>query len=621
MRSIAMVNRSWWVVPLIAALLPPCVSAQPVRSIAVGETRTDSLTARDPVLRSRRSPYQVWSLGGKAGQRIVIDLMSADFDAYLVLRDADGRKMGSDDDSGERTNARLHAVLPRDGRYRLIATAIGDSARGRYTLAVSGWETPAAPPSGRSAIIGVGETKDGILEPGDELSADGPYQDRWTVDAPAGARFTVGMRSSDLDSYLVVLGPDGAVVGSDDDGGGGKDAEVALRAGAGGSYTILATSYGDEPAVGAYRLSVQEDAGEFAEPGAAASVAMGESREGRLEAGDVRGARGFEDRWTFEGRAGQGVRLDATSGAFDAYLVLLRNGTVVDSNDDGGEGRNARIIAVLPETGTYTAVISSFGGEGSGGRYAIQLTALAGAPPAPASTGHLAVGDRVVGRLEPGDLTREDAGYQDFWEFEGRGGEDVVAELRSVAFDTYLELYRPDGTLLTQDDDGLGDGTNSLITAHLSRAGRYRLVVRSYSQKERAGLYELALLSTGPVAPPGAATEIRAGATVVGRLEPGDSTVGDSTFADVYLFRPQTSGEAVIDLRSGDFDAYLILQDASGRVLVADDDGGSGTDARITYAVTAGRTYRILANSYGGSHDTGTYRLSVRLGAGSGARR
>jgi hypothetical protein len=225
-----------------------------------------------------------------------------------------------------------------------------------------------------------------------------------------------------------------------------------------------------------------------------------------------------------------------------------------------------------------------------------------------------------VGRLEQGDLTRADGKFQDFWEFDARGGEDVIVELRSVAFDTYLELYAPDGTLVAQDDDGLGEGTNSEIMAHLARGGRYRLVVRAYSEKEQAtGLYELALLKVDTIARAGAVTEIRAGTTVVGRLEPGDSTVGDSTYADIFPFRPRTSGEAVIDLKSADFDAYLILQDASGHVLVTDDDSGSGTDARITYAVTAGQTYRILANSYGGSRDTGTYRLSVRIGAPSQA--
>jgi len=614
-----MLSRSSWSVAVIAALLSPSLHAQPVRAIAVGQSVSDSLTTGDPVLRSRHSPYRIWMLDGRAGQRVVIDLMSSDFDAYLILRDADGRMVASDDDSGEGQNARLHTVLPRDGRYRVIATAVGDSAHGRYTLAVSGWEAPDAAPPGRSAVIAVGETKDGILEPGDEISADGPYQDRWLVDARAGARLSVEMRSSDLDSYLVVLGPDGRVLGSDDDGGGGKDAEVALRAGVAGRYTVLATSYGDEPVTGAYRISLQQDSGDFAEPGVAATIAVGESKEGRLEEGDARGTRGLEDRWTFQGRAGQGVRIDAMSDAFDAYLVLLRNGIAVDSNDDGGEGQNARIVTVLPETGPYTAVVSAYGSSAAGGRYTVQLTALGGPPPAPGQTGHIAIGQRVVGRLEAGDLTRADGSYQDFWEFEAHGGENVVIELRSSAFDSYLELYGPDGTILAQDDDGLGDGTNSMISAQLTRGGRYRLVARSYAEKESTGLYELALLSAGTIARPGEVLEIRPGVTVVGRLEPGDSTVGDSTYADVFLFRPQSSGEAVIDLRSGDFDAYLILQDAAGRVLMTDDDSGAGSDARITYRVTAGQTYRILANSYGGSRDTGSYRLSVRLGAGGHA--
>ena len=609
-------------VAVLAALLAPRALAQPARMLTLGHAVSDSLTGADPRLRSRHSPYHVWTLDGRAGQRIVLDMMSADFDAYLILRDADGRMLGSDDDSGDGTNARLHAVLPRDGTYRVIATAAGDSARGVYTLAAAGWEAPDAAAPGQSVVIGAGETRGGILEPGDEVSADGPYQDRWLVDAAAGARLVVDMRSSDLDSYLVALDPGGKVLGSDDDGGGGKDAELSLRARVAGRYTILATSYGDEPATGAYRLSVQADTGSFAEPGASAVIALGETRQGRLEDGDLRGARGLEDHWTFAGRAGQGVRIDAMSSVFDSYLVLLHDGAVVDSNDDGGEGQNARIVTVLPEAGTYTAVVSAYGGDEAGGRYALQLTPLVGPPPAPGRTGRIAFGERAVGRLEAGDVTRADGGYQDLWEFDARGGEDVIVELRSVAFDSYLELYGPDSTLVAEDDDGLGEGTNSEITAHLLRGGRYRLVVRTYSGKEEAtGLYELALLRVENVARPGAVTEIHAGTTVVGRLEPGDSTAGDSTWEDVLLFRPQRSGEAVIDLKSADFDAYLILQDAAGHVLVTDDDSGEGSDARITYNVTAGQTYRILANSYGGSRATGTYQLSVRLGPASHGER
>jgi hypothetical protein len=606
-----------WVSGLVALQALRPLAAQPARTIAVGSRVSDSLTDADPKLRSRHAPYHVWTLAGRAGQHVVIDLASPDFDAYLVLRDADGATLGSDDDSGEGQNARLRAVLPRDGTYLVVATGYGESARGRYTLAVSSWEPPEAAAPGRAATIGLGETKDGVLEPHDEVSGDGPYQDRWTFEARAGARLRVEMRSTDLDSYLTVLAPDGHVLGSDDDGLGGRDAVVSLRAATAGRYTALASSYGDAPATGDYRITLAEDRGDFPEPGAVSAIATGETREGRLEQGDLTGRRGMEDRWTFGGHADDGVRIDATSTAFDSYLVLLRDGVAVDSNDDGGEGQNARIIAVLPGTGTYTIAVSAYGGGDAGGVYALQLTRLVGPAPAPGRVRRLSPGEHALGRLESGDSVRADGGLQDTWEFDARAGDDVVAELRSTAFDTYLELYGPDGALLAQDDDGLGDGTNSLVTAHLELAGRYRLVVRAFGEKEGEGLYEIALARPTPVVGPGKAAEIRAGDIRVGRLEPGDSTVGDGTFADLFLFKPAVSGDAVIDLRSSDFDAYLILEDAVGRTLQTDDDGGEGTNARITSRVEAGETYRIIANSYGGARSTGTYQISVRLAHGA----
>jgi hypothetical protein len=607
-----------WILGLAVLLPSRPLAAQPARILTVGRPVGDSLTDADPRLRSRHAPYHEWTLAGRGGQHLVIDLTSSDFDAYLVVRDASGGMVGSDDDSGEGQNARLHVVLPRDGTYLVIAAGYGESARGRYTLSVSGWERPDAPAPGRSAMIRAGETKDGILEPGDEISGDGPYQDRWTFDAPAGARLRVEMRSTDLDSYVTVLGPDGRVLGSDDDALGGRDASLSFRTATAGRYTALASSYGDEPAAGAYRITLAEDRGDFPEPGAATPLAMGETREGRLEQGDLRGQRGMEDRWTFTARAGDGVRIDATSSAFDTYLVLLKDGVVVDSNDDGGSGRNARIIGVLPETGTYTAVVSAYGGGDAGGAYTIQLTPLVGPPPAPGATGRIAAGSRAVGRLESGDQLRAEGGFQDAWELEGHAGEDVVVELRSAAFDAYLELYGPDGALLSQDDDGLGEGTNALIAAHLERAGRYRLVVHAFSEKHAEGLYELAVSRlTAGAGGPGRVLEIRAGDMLLGRLEPGDSTLGDGTFGDVFLFKPSASGQVVIDLTSSDFDAFLILQDAAGQTLLTDDDSGDGTNARITYQVTAGETYRIIANSYGGTRTTGTYRIAVRLADGA----
>lgn len=599
---------------VLLLLVAAPLAAQAPRTVGIGRPVTDSLTARDPVRRSAHAPYHVWRFDGRRGQRLTVDLVSPDFDAYLIARDPDGFPLGADDDSGHDLAARLHLILPRDGSYRFIATAsAGDSARGVYTLTVSGWETPPAPAPGRAATLLPGETKTGVLEPGDDVGADGPYEDRWTADLPVGARLRAELRSEDLDAYLTVLDPDGAVLGSDDDGLGERNSRVSFRAAKAGRYTLVASSYGDTPQAGAYRVTLAVDSGDFADAGETAAIRSGETKEGRLETGDMTGSRGLEDRWTFAGRAGEVVRLDAVSGDFDPYLVLRAGPMAVDSNDDGGGGLNARLLTVLPTTGTYTAVVSGFADGRSGGRYTLTL-ATSGPPPAPGRVARVTIGQRVAGRLEPGDQARPEGGLQDAWEFDGRAGQDVTVQLRSSAFDTYLELRDPRGDLVAENDDGFGEGTDSFVSAHLAQDGRYRVLVRGYGETEATGLYELAVGTVTPPAAPGRVVEARLGETYSGRLEAGDSTLGDSSYADVYTFRATASGAVVFQLRSSDFDAYLILQDADGQALASDDDGGSGTDSQLSYEVVAGRRYRIVANSYGGDRRTGLYRLTLRPG-------
>jgi hypothetical protein len=269
-------------------------------------------------------------------------------------------------------------------------------------------------------------------------------------------------------------------------------------------------------------------------------------------------------------------------------------------------------MTVLPNTGTYTVIVSAYSEGRSGGRYSLSLATSA--PPAgPGQAARITAGQRLAGRLEAGDRARAGGGYEDAWELDARSGQDLAIEMRSGSFDTYLELRDPEGRIAAENDDGLGEGTDSFLFAHLDQNGRYRIIARGYGDRESAGFYELAVSTAAAPGPAGRVLEIQAGDAVVGRLEPGDSVVGDSTYADVYLFRPTRGGEVVMDLRSSDFDAYLMLQDAAGRSLATDDDGGSGRDARLRYTVSAGATYRLLANSYGEERATGAYRLSVRF--------
>ena len=83
-------------------------------------------------------------------------------------------------------------------------------------------------------------------------------------------------------------------------------------------------------------------------------------------------------------------------------------------------------------------------------------------------------------------------------------------------------------------------------------------------------------------------------------------------FARFYTFRLTESAEVQIDLTSSDFDVFLFLRegaDVSGRGLKSNDDGGSGTNARITADLSSG-TYTIEATSFG-RNNTGDFELTV----------
>lgn len=98
----------------------------------------------------------------------------------------------------------------------------------------------------------------GVLKQSDSALADGSRYHRWLYPGTAGERVTIAMRSVDFDSYLQVgRYTEGRFVllGSNDDGGGGRDAQLEIQLPAGGPYVIIANSYGRD-AFGTYTLEV-----------------------------------------------------------------------------------------------------------------------------------------------------------------------------------------------------------------------------------------------------------------------------------------------------------------------------------------------------------------------------
>jgi Trypsin-like peptidase domain/Bacterial pre-peptidase C-terminal domain len=196
------------------------------------------------------------------------------------------------------------------------------------------------------------------------------------------------------------------------------------------------------------------------------------------------------DAYTFEGKAGQQVAIEMSSGDIDPYLILLSpNGAEVAQDDDSGGDKNARIVVQLPESGTYTLIANSYaGGESGAYSVAVKTTARDEILPLP-NAGSTLLQER--GELRAGDTTLPDDGSLfDLYAFEGQAGQTVTITLESTDFDTYVIVVGADGNAIGQNDDASEGNTNSMLRVTLPYSGRYQVIVNSYD-KTGLGQYTL----------------------------------------------------------------------------------------------------------------------------------
>jgi hypothetical protein len=83
---------------------------------------------------------------------------------------------------------------------------------------------------------------------------------------------------------------------------------------------------------------------------------------------------------------------------------------------------------------------------------------------------------------------------------------------------------------------------------------------------------------------------------------------------EVYRVKLEQGGTYVVDMTSTDakaLDPFLRLLDASGNVLVEDDDGGGGLNARILFVSPRAATFQIVAGSFE-DKGAGPFTLKIR---------
>lgn len=91
---------------------------------------------RDKILQDG-SFFNDYRFSGQKDQIVRIEMKSNAFDTYIILLDADGNTIATDDDSGGAQNAQIDVALPYQGQYRVIANTYDFLNEGEYTLTVT----------------------------------------------------------------------------------------------------------------------------------------------------------------------------------------------------------------------------------------------------------------------------------------------------------------------------------------------------------------------------------------------------------------------------------------------------------------------------------------------------
>ncbi|RZJ74798.1 MAG: hypothetical protein EON88_37300, partial [Brevundimonas sp.] len=214
-----------------------------------------------------------------------------------------------------------------------------------------------------------------------------------------GDRLDLRLTSTQFDPYLFITGPGDFTAANDDDDSGedGTNSRLIVTLPADGEYRVVATSY-TAGETGSYRLAAAmagrdappprpdrpdawpepDDRPTPPRPNASGPILV--DQRGSLSRGDATLEDGeYADRYTFRARRGDRIAGVLESSDFDAYLSIQGPEDQQYDNDDGPDGTNSRVDAVLQADGEYTAMVTSFEG-GETGAYRLTVAPSTGSP-------------------------------------------------------------------------------------------------------------------------------------------------------------------------------------------------------------------------------------------------
>jgi len=254
----------------------------------------------------------------------------------------------------------------------LLATATATIASVQLSVQSEAQTAPAlaARPSQSKEIISV-ET--GRLVP-EKLAPGGTRTFRLRL--KSGQRVEIDAASPQIDTRMTLYDDRDREIASNTDGGRNRDARLHLQAPISRPpvhvfYVVVGTEGKDG---GAFELLVREIPA-LTPPGPT-PIARGQEINGLLTAASaiLPGEGHSYAVHTFDGKAGDRIRIDLFSSEFDPEMELRHGGERIASDDDGGEGTASRLISRLEKDGPYEIWASAR--DKPVGRYRLSLAQL-----------------------------------------------------------------------------------------------------------------------------------------------------------------------------------------------------------------------------------------------------
>jgi len=426
-----------------------------------------------------------FNITATAGQTLIVDMVSTDFDTYVYVISPSGEQEDNDDYQNSSSHSRLEIPVAASGSWRVAATSYAPNETGDYRLTVDlvgGGAGAASSPSESATRHETGE-----LRSGDTTLDTGEFYDLFRFQGSAGQEVVIDLTSDQVDPYLILRAPDAETEQNDDFEGSARRSVIATTLDQDGEYVIYVTTYAADES-GTYSLTITQggaDVGVRTERGALADG------DGTLSSGE------YADTYRIQGLPGQELVATVSSTDFDTYIMVLGPSEDRQENDDlAGRPGESEVEMTLAESGEYRVVVTSYEPKETGS-YALTIDQRATVRTVQQNRDvtELTIGSRVAGALAEGDTKLAGGEFRDMFVFEGSAGDNVSVLMRSQSFDTYVGIITPSGEQL-DNDDWEGDQRTSRVDHALTETGRYRVMATSY-QADESGAYDIEVTRGG----------------------------------------------------------------------------------------------------------------------------